>query len=172
MPDLNAISADRWSRLRLLATDVDGVLTDGTIQVSSDGTESKTFSVIDGLGMVRLIRDNFTIAWISGRASGATSVRAEELKIPHLVQGRVDKATALQELATKLGLSAEECAYVGDDDIDAGALRWAGIGITVPHAMAAAIDAADCTTFREPGRGAIREICDKILHHRGENTSA
>lgn len=172
MPSLNDISAKRWSQLRLLATDVDGVLTDGTIQVSSDGTESKTFSVLDGLGMVRLLRDNFIVAWISGRASGATTVRAEELKIPHLVQGRVDKETALKELASALGLSADQCAYVGDDDIDAGALRWAGIGITVPQAMPSAVAAADCATDRYPGHGAIREVCEKILAHRQDNSPA
>jgi len=172
MPNLHDIPAERWARIRLLATDVDGVLTDGTIHVSSDGTEAKTFSVLDGLGMVRLLRDNFDIAWISGRASGATTVRAQELKIPHLIQGRVDKETALNELAAALGFSADECAYVGDDDIDAGALRWAGIGITVPQAMPAAISAADCTTVRYPGQGAIREVCEKILEHRSETPAA
>lgn len=166
MPDLAEIPADRWSRLKLLATDVDGVLTDGSIHVASDGTETKTFNVLDGMGMVRLLRDDFVVAWISGRASGATTVRARELKIPHLVQGRIDKETALQELAAGLGFSAAECAYVGDDDIDAGAMRWAGIGITVPGAMAAAIEAADCITQREAGHGAVREICEKILSHR------
>lgn len=166
MPELNDISAERWARLKLLATDVDGVLTDGTILVSSDGHESKVFSVLDGLGMVRLLRDDFVVAWISGRASGATTVRAKELKIPHLVQGRVDKETALKELADALGFTAEECAYVGDDDIDAGALRWAGIGITVPHAMPTAVSAADCSTRRLPGQGAIREVCDMIRRHR------
>ena len=166
MPALSEISADRWSRLKLLATDVDGVLTDGSILVSSDGVETKSFNVLDGLGMVRLLRDDFVVAWISGRASGATSVRANELKIPHIIQGRADKETALGELATALGFTAEECAYVGDDDIDAGALRWAGIGITVPHAVDSAIAAADCTTTRLAGHGAIREVCDLILKHR------
>lgn len=172
MPALNDIPADRWSRLKLLATDVDGVLTDGSIHVASDGTETKTFNVLDGLGMVRLLRDDVVVAWISGRASGATTVRAEELKIPHLVQGRVDKETALKELAAALGFGAEVCAYVGDDDIDAGALRWAGIGITVPHAVEAARAAADCTTQRLAGHGAIREVCDQILAHRSKLPAA
>ena len=170
MPELNDIPAERWSRLKLLATDVDGVLTDGGIQVSSDGVETKTFSVLDGLGMVRLLRDDCVVAWISGRASGATSVRAKELKIPHIIQGRADKETALSELAAALGFTAEECAYVGDDDIDAGALRWAGIGVTVPDAIDSAIDAADCMTQRRAGHGAIREVCDKILLHRSSDT--
>lgn len=170
MANLNDIPAERWARLKLLATDVDGVLTDGTIRVSSDGSESKVFSVLDGLGMVRLLRDDFVVAWISGRASGATTVRAKELKIPHLVQGRVDKVTALKELATALGFTAEQCAYVGDDDIDAAAMRWAGIGITVPHAMPSAEKAADCQTTRQPGHGAIREVCDKILSYRQESS--
>jgi 3-deoxy-D-manno-octulosonate 8-phosphate phosphatase (KDO 8-P phosphatase) len=170
MPALNDIPAERWSRLKLLATDVDGVLTDGGIQVSSDGVETKTFNVLDGLGMVRLLRDDCVVAWISGRASGATSVRAKELKIPHIIQGRADKETALRELATALGFTAEECAYVGDDDIDAGALRWAGIGITVPGAIDTAVKAADCMTARFPGHGAVREVCDKMIRHRSNES--
>jgi len=166
------IPATRWSRLKLFATDVDGVLTDGGIHVSSDGTETKTFSVLDGMGMVRLLRDNMAVAWISGRASGATTVRAKELKIPHLVQGRVDKITALKELAEALGFTAEECAYVGDDDIDAAAMAWAGVGITVPGAMPAALAAADCITTRRAGHGAVREICDLIMASRRSESGA
>ncbi|WP_221029945.1 KdsC family phosphatase [Actomonas aquatica] len=169
MPSLSDIPAARWAAIKLFATDVDGVLTDGCIHVSSDGVETKTFNVLDGMGMVRLLRDNIAVAWISGRASGATTVRATELKIPHLIQGRSDKYTALSELAAELGLSAEECLYVGDDDIDAGALAWAGIGITVPDAMPAAVNAADAMTTRRAGAGAIREICEQILAHSGQD---
>lgn len=169
MPTLAEIPASRWAAIKLLATDVDGVLTDGSIHVSSDGTETKTFNVLDGLGMVRLLRAGITVAWISGRASGATTVRGTELKIPHIIQGRADKDTALGELAQVLGLKPEECAYVGDDDIDAGALRWASIGVTVPQAMPSAIAAADCTTTRRAGHGAVREICEQILLHHGQS---
>jgi 3-deoxy-D-manno-octulosonate 8-phosphate phosphatase (KDO 8-P phosphatase) len=161
------LPAERWSRLRLLATDVDGVLTDGGIHLSADGVESKVFSVLDGLGLVRLLRAGVIVAWISGRISGATAVRAQELKIPHLVQGRIDKANALRELASSLGLTADECAYVGDDDIDAGALAWAGIGVSVPDGMPAAWAAADCVTLRRAGHGAVREVCEQILAARG-----
>jgi 3-deoxy-D-manno-octulosonate 8-phosphate phosphatase (KDO 8-P phosphatase) len=161
------IRRERWAAVRLLATDVDGVLTDGGIHVSSDGVETKTFHVLDGMGMVRLLRHGITVAWISGRLSGATTIRATELKIPHLVQGRVDKANALAELALSLGLQAHECVYIGDDDIDAGAITWAGVGVTVPDAMPAACAAADCVTTRRAGHGAVREVCEQILASRG-----
>lgn len=146
--------------------DVDGVLTDGTVQISSDGTEAKSFSILDGLGMVRLRQTNVAVAWVSGRASGATTVRATELKIPHVVQGRTDKLAALQELAAQLNLSAEECVYMGDDDIDAPAIAWAGIGVSVPACVPAARRAARYVTRRAAGHGAVREICDLLLAAR------
>ncbi len=152
-----------WSAIRLFAMDVDGILTDGTVQISSDGTESKGFSILDGMGLKRLEKAGIATAWISGRASGATIARATELKIPHLVQGRTDKLTALQELASSLGLTAAECVYMGDDDIDAPAMAWAAIGATVPDAMPAALAAADYVTQRPAGRGAVREVCDHLL---------
>ncbi len=119
------ISQERWAAIRLFAMDVDGILTDGTIHVSSDGVETKTFSILDGMGLVQLRKHGIPTAWISGRASGATSVRAEELKIPHLVQGRTDKITALKELAATLNLTADQIVYMGDDNIDTAAIQWA-----------------------------------------------
>lgn len=148
--------------------DVDGVLTDGTVQISSDGSETKGFSILDGLGIVRLNRAEIAVAWISGRPSLATTMRATELKIPHLIQGRSDKIVALQELAQQLSLEPQQCVYMGDDDIDAPAIRWAGIGVSVPDAMPFAREAAHYVTTRRAGRGAVREICEHILAARFE----
>lgn len=156
----------RWRAIRLFAMDVDGVLTDGTVQICSDGSEAKAFSILDGHGLKKLERAGVITAWISGRASDATTLRATELKIPHLVQGRIDKITALQALATQLGLAAAQCAYMGDDDIDAPAMAWAGIGIAPPEAMPAALAAADYVTRRAAGHGAVREICEHLLAAR------
>jgi len=78
------------------------------------------------------------LAWISGRASGATTVRAAELKISHLLQAAPTKLAALQELLAELKLAPGQCVYMGDDDIDAAAIAHAGIGVTVPGAMPAA----------------------------------
>jgi 3-deoxy-D-manno-octulosonate 8-phosphate phosphatase (KDO 8-P phosphatase) len=161
------ISRARWAAVRLFAMDVDGILTDGSVGVSSARGEIKFFSVLDGLGLVRLGRAGIITAWISGRPSAATSVRAAELKIPHLIQGRTDKLAALKELAGRLKVPPARCIYMGDDDIDGPALRWAGIGATVPGAMPAALAAAGYVTVRGGGRGAVREICDRLLAARG-----
>lgn len=168
---MHHIPPARWAAIKLFAMDVDGILTDGTIHVSSDGVETKQFSVLDGMGLVRLRKAGIATAWISGRPSEATSVRADELQIPHLVQGRTDKLAALQELAAELDIAHDEIVYMGDDDIDAAAIQWAGIGVTVPDAMPAALDAADYLTTRPAGKGAVREVCEHILSARGLNHS-
>lgn len=164
---MHQIPDSRWAAIKLFAMDVDGILTDGTVHISSDGTETKQFSILDGMGLVRLGRHGIATAWISGRASEATTVRATELKIPHLVQGRTDKLDALQELAAQLDIGHEQIVYMGDDDIDASAIQWAGIGATVPDAMPAALAAADYLTARHAGRGAVREVCEHILRAQG-----
>ena len=167
----SAIDRRAWAAIRLFAMDVDGVLTDGTVQISSDGSESKGFSILDGMGMKLLERAGITVAWISGRPSGATAARAAELKIPLLVQGRTDKLLALQEVAAQLGLDAADCAYMGDDTIDAPAIAWAGVGIAPQEAMPAALAAARHVTRRPAGRGAVREVCELILAAQGEKRS-
>jgi 3-deoxy-D-manno-octulosonate 8-phosphate phosphatase (KDO 8-P phosphatase) len=162
------IPASRWAEIRLFAMDVDGVLTDGTVEIHSDGTESKEFSILDGMGLVRLRLAGVAVAWISGRPSGATTARATELKIPHLIQGRTDKLMALQELASQLGLPPAQVCYMGDDDIDAPAIDWAGIGVAPATSMPAALKVADLVPARPAGRGAVREVCEQILAPRGQ----
>jgi len=172
-PQYRELDVTDWAEIRLFAMDVDGVLTDGTVQISSDGTEAKGFSILDGMGLVRLARAGITTAWISGRPSEATTRRARELGIPHLIQGRTDKLAALSELAARLRLGPVQCAYMGDDDIDAPAIFWAAVGIAPPEAMPSALDAANYITLRPAGRGAVREVCDQILAaHSGPEATA
>jgi 3-deoxy-D-manno-octulosonate 8-phosphate phosphatase (KDO 8-P phosphatase) len=161
-------SKARWAAIRLFAMDVDGVLTDGRVAISSDGSETKNFSILDGLGLVRLNKAGVAVAWISGRASGATTVRATELRVPHVIQGRTDKLMALQELASQLGLAAPQVCYMGDDDIDAPAVAWAGLGVAPSEAMPAALKAAGYVPARRAGHGAVREVCEHILANRGQ----
>lgn len=152
--------------------DVDGVLTDGTIAVSSDGVETKFFNVLDGMGLARLRKSGVALAWISGRRSETTAIRGAELKIPHVIQGRTDKLMALQELASQLGLAAADICYMGDDDIDAPAIAWAGIGVAPGVAMPAARQAARFVPKLAAGRGAVREVCEQILSARGQTSKS
>jgi len=157
-----------WAAIQLFAMDVDGVLTDGTVSISSDGAESKRFSVLDGMGIVRLQKAGIAVAWISGRKSDATSVRATELGVAHVIQGRTDKLMVLQELASRLGLTSSQVCYMGDDDIDAPAIAWAGVGVAPEQSMPAALKAAGFVPTRAAGLGAVREVCEHILANRGQ----
>jgi len=162
-PQKAKVPLSRWARMRLFAMDVDGILTDGGLYVSSDRTETKRFFIPDGLGLGLLRDRGLPLAWISGRDSEASTIRAAELRIPHLIQGRRDKRAALEELAARLGLALDRCVYMGDDFIDAPALRVAGIGVTVPEGDTVALAAADYVTRRAGGHGAVREVCDLLL---------
>ncbi|HEY4246374.1 MAG TPA: HAD hydrolase family protein [Lacunisphaera sp.] len=162
------IPQSRWADIQLFAMDVDGVLTDGTVSISSDGSESKRFSILDGMGIVRLNKAGIAVAWISGRKSESTSVRATELHVSHVIQGRTDKLMVLQELASRLALTAAQICYMGDDDIDAPAIAWAGIGVAPEQSMPAALKAAGYIPARAAGLGAVREVCEHILDSRGQ----
>jgi 3-deoxy-D-manno-octulosonate 8-phosphate phosphatase (KDO 8-P phosphatase) len=162
------IPSSRWADIQLFAMDVDGVLTDGTVSISSDGTESKRFSILDGMGLVRLNKAGIAVAWISGRKSEATTARATELHVPHVIQGRTDKLMVLQELASQLALNPAQVCYMGDDDIDAPAIAWAGIGVAPDQSMPAALKAAAYVPVRAAGLGAVREVCEHILESRGQ----
>jgi 3-deoxy-D-manno-octulosonate 8-phosphate phosphatase (KDO 8-P phosphatase) len=151
------------ANLQLLALDVDGVLTDGTLYFSAQGDEIKAFNILDGLGIKQLLRHNITVAIITGRSSPLTARRARDLGIEHLKQGREDKLDALRELSAELNIPLTEMAYMGDDLPDLGAIRQAGLGITVPNGHSFVRQHADWQTENPGGSGAVREVCDLIL---------
>jgi 3-deoxy-D-manno-octulosonate 8-phosphate phosphatase (KDO 8-P phosphatase) len=159
---------NRAAHARLLALDVDGVLTDGRIYYSDTGDELKAFNIKDGLG-IKLLRDSgVKVAIITGRQSKIVARRARELGIEDVVQGREDKHQALTELCQLYKLSIEECAYMGDDLPDLSAITAAGLGMTVADGSAAVRDAADWVSHANGGCGAVREACEFILSARGE----
>ncbi len=161
-----------WRKIKLLALDVDGVLTDGTIFMGPDGFELKQFSVLDGLGLVCLRKAGVILAVISGRLSPATTSRMTELRFHHIIQGRRDKGEALKELAGQLKLAPEEICYVGDNVIDVSAIKYAGIGVTVADGVPLALQWADWTTDQGGGKGAVRQVCDRILESRNDSVLA
>lgn len=152
-----------YAKLQLLIMDVDGVLTDGGIVIHSDGTESKRFHVIDGHRIKLWQRAGLKTAIISGRETAATSLRAEQLGITHVVQGAKEKLPAFEELLSTLNLTADQVACVGDDLMDIPLVRRAGLGVAVANAAEELKHAADYITTRPGGSGAVAEVIESVL---------
>lgn len=163
--------AERLQRVRLLALDVDGVLTDGRLHFQSDDIEIKAFHTLDGHGLKLLKRVGIEVALITGRDSPIVSRRASTLGISHVHQGVEMKYPVLLELCHRLGITLDQTAYCGDDLPDLEAIRHAGLGISVPGAPAYIRDDADWVTQRPGGHGAVREICDTLLQAQGHLAS-
>lgn len=161
----------RARRVRILVLDVDGVMTDGRIYYSNSGDEIKSFNIKDGLGIKLLQQAGVKVAIITGRQSQIVTRRATELSIDEVVQGREDKREALLEVCERNGLTLEDCAYMGDDLPDLGAIVAAGLGMTVADSCGAVAEAADWISSNNGGQGAVREACEFILACRGDMLS-
>ncbi len=163
MPSSRAPSLTaRLARIRLFLCDVDGVLTDCSVFL--DGTsETKQFNIQDGFGLKLLQRQGIKVGWISGRASSATDQRARELEVDFLRQGPEDKVTAIEAILGAEGLGWDQVCFMGDDLLDLGAMKRAGVAITVPEAAAEARAQADYQTRARGGHGAVREAVVLIL---------
>ena len=157
-------------KLQLLALDVDGILTDGSIYYGNAGEEIKAFNIKDGLGIKLLQRAGVAVAIITGRQSDVVARRARELGINDVIQGREDKLTALSAPCQDKGLPMEHCAYMGDDLPDLAAITSAGLGLTVSDAAEVVRQAADWVSSAPGGHGAVRQACDAILEAREQLT--
>ena len=161
--EIPAAVLQRARAIRLLALDVDGTLTDGRLWYAEDGRELKVFHVRDGLGIKLVQRHGLAVAIITARVSHALALRARELNIVHLYQGREDKRACLGEIANALGLPLGACAMVGDDLPDIATMHSAGLAIAVADAHPWVAAAAHWQTQRHGGAGAVREVCDLLL---------
>jgi 3-deoxy-D-manno-octulosonate 8-phosphate phosphatase (KDO 8-P phosphatase) len=149
--------------IKCLAVDVDGVLTDGKIYISSHGEEMRAFHVQDGLGIHQLLQAGIEVAVISSRNSPLVTHRMQELGVKHVFQGEKNKLVAFEALLKKLNLPAAAIAFVGDDLPDIPVMQQAGMAIAVANAVNAVKQIAHWQTTCRGGEGAIREICDIIL---------
>jgi len=156
------------AEIEMLVMDVDGVLTDGTLIINADGTESKSFNSMDGHGIRMWQRADLKVALISGRASEPTQRRAEQLQIEYVFQDCHHKLPVFKELLEKVGLSPEKVAYIGDDLTDLPTIRYAGFGIAVANAVDEVKQYADYVTARSGGSGAVREVIEYILKKTGK----
>ncbi|MGH7979360.1 MAG: KdsC family phosphatase, partial [Limisphaerales bacterium] len=145
------------------------VLTDGAVFIGGS-REFKRFNIHDGLGLVLLRRAGIKTAWVSSRPSAATTMRARELKITFLVQQKddVSKAAAIAAILARQKLEWQHVCFVGDDIVDLGPLKKAGVGAAVADAVDEAKAAADYVTRAAGGHGAVRELVELILKAQGK----
>ena len=161
------IKSSNLADIKMLVLDVDGVLTDGSILIDSNGSESKFFNVVDGHGIWMWQKAGLKVAFLSGRASKSTKYRAEQLGIDYVFEGCQDKLAVLKQLLEKLSLSPNMVAYVGDDLLDLPPIRYAGFGVAVANAVDEVKQYADYVTTRQGGSGAVREVIEYILKNTG-----
>lgn len=154
-------------KIQLLVLDVDGVLTDGKLYFSSDGTETKAFNTLDGHGIKLLRKSGVEVAIITGRTSELVGRRARDLGVQQLVQGREDKLAALQELLVDNPVDLEAIAFMGDDYPDLTVMRRVGLALTVAGALPIMTENAHWQSQHRGGEGAVREACDMIMQAQG-----
>jgi 3-deoxy-D-manno-octulosonate 8-phosphate phosphatase (KDO 8-P phosphatase) len=158
--------ATALGQIRLLALDVDGVLTDGRLWFGPRGELLKVFHVRDGHGIREIIAAGIEVVVISGRRSAAVLRRCRELGIRRVFQGVGDKGAVLERIRRDLDIPASACACVGDDAPDVPLMRAVGVAFAVADAHASARVAAHRVTRAAGGCGAVREVCDHLLAAR------
>ncbi|MBW1739803.1 MAG: HAD-IIIA family hydrolase [Deltaproteobacteria bacterium] len=164
---LNAEVRVRVERIKLVALDVDGVMTDGRLYYHDDGTESKAFDVRDGHGTKMLKQAGIETVVISGRNSPMVDRRAADIGITEVFQGVRDKVPILEKILSKRGLKFEEVAFVGDDVVDLTTMNRVGLAVAVADASEYLFDVAHYVTLATGGRGAVREVAELILGVQG-----
>ena len=159
--------SSRAKLIRLMAFDVDGVMTDGGLYLSDSGEEFKRFNSLDGHGLKMLRASGVEVAIITGRASRCVAARAENLGIAHVFQGVENKLETMIDLLNKLELSRDAAAYMGDDVMDLSVMRHVGLACSVPESPQLVREHSDYVTQRGGGYGAVREACELIMSAQG-----
>lgn len=149
--------------IKLAAFDVDGVLTDGSLTFDEDGREYKTFNAKDGQGIVNLNKAGIITAIITARENGTVYHRAQNLRIPELHQGVKNKIETLKEIMNKYNISFDEISYMGDDLPDICILKEVKLAACPADAVDEVKAVANFISSKNGGRGAVRELCDKII---------
>lgn len=153
----------KHSKIKLVATDCDGVLTDGGMYYSENGDCMKKFNTVDGMGFELLRNNNIKTAIITGETNEFVKKRAEKLKVDDLIMGEKDKLSALLKLCKKYNLDISECAYIGDDVFDIPAIKNCGFGGCPNNGLEDVKLSSDYVTKTKGGEGAFREFVTSIL---------
>jgi len=156
----------RASNIKLVAFDVDGVMTDGSITYDENGVEYKTFNAKDGQGIANLRKAGIITAIITARNNGTVQHRAENLKFDEIHQGSKNKLETLHEILKKYNFTINEVAYMGDDLPDICILELAGLAGCPNDAVEEVKNIAKFISSKNGGRGAVREFCDFIVKNK------
>jgi 3-deoxy-D-manno-octulosonate 8-phosphate phosphatase (KDO 8-P phosphatase) len=151
------------ARIRLFLFDVDGVLTDGTVIMHGDGSESKGFHIRDGAAIVWAQRAGVPVGLISARSSGATAHRAAQLAVRIVEQGVKSKLATYEQITRDARVSDEDVAYMGDDLLDLPVLTRVGLSAAPADAAAEVRERVDWVSSADGGRGAARELIEMVL---------
>ncbi len=154
---------EKASKVKLLAFDVDGVMTDGSITYDENGIEYKTFNAKDGHGLAKMARNGFVTAIITGRNNGTVDRRACDLRVTEVYQGVKNKLPILEAIMEKYGLDFSEVSYMGDDEPDICILEKVAIAACPADAVDKVKEVCNYRSSKDGGHGAVRELCDFIF---------
>lgn len=160
---------DCAKKIKLVAFDVDGVLTDGSLTFDENGVEYKTFNAKDGQGIVMLNKTGFVTAIITARENGTVRHRFKNLGMTKLFEGQKNKLKALDELCEEFNVTYEEIAYMGDDLPDICVLERVGLSVCPADAVDEVKNCVKMICSKTGGKGAVRELCDLILYAQNKN---
>ncbi len=164
------VSRNVLQRIRLFATDVDGVLTDAGMYYAESGDEWKKFNTRDGMGIKLLQRAGIITAIVTQERTKLVARRAEKLTIPELHQGVMDKLSLVRKMAARYGFTLSQVAYIGDDINDLETLKAVGFSATPADGMPQVAAAVDYVCQKKGGEGAVREIIEMILAAQGRSS--
>ena len=156
------------ARIKLMAFDVDGVLTDGSLYISDEGIETKVFNTRDGHGLRMLQKAGIKLAIITGRRARCVELRMKDLGIELVFQGVANKIECMQTLLREQGLSPEEAGFMGDDVIDVQAMALCAFSAAPVDAHPLVKRHAALIVDKQGGRGAARDVCEFILEAQGK----
>jgi len=154
-------------QIKMLILDVDGVMTEGKVEMNHNGEESKAFNVRDGHGIKMLQRAGIQVAILTGRTSRAVEHRARDLGIDHVVQGSVRKADGIKQLCEEAEIDASQCAYMGDDVVDLPAMAACRLTMAPSDADRGVLKRVDWISAYAGGRGAVRQAAEGLILANG-----
>lgn len=154
---------EKLPHLKLLAFDIDGVLTDGSVICYENGSQVRTMNIKDGFALQYAIKKGFTIAIISGGFSEGAQLRLQKLGITHIFMNVEEKLPVLQQLTIETGINPSQVLYMGDDLPDFPCMRWSGVPVCPADAAHEIRSISEYITTAPGGKGAVREVIEQVM---------